>query len=126
MPEPLNDRFARANGFEALERGDGFSKVRAVPGESALNGADIVHGGYLFSLADYAFALASNTDDRLALSASASINYIAPCPAGRPVFASAKIVAGAGRGAVFDITIGDGEGHVYAVFQARASYRQRQ
>lgn len=123
MPAPLNDRFARMLAFEVLERGDGSAKVAARPDENSLNGADIVHGGYIFSLADYAFALATNTDDRLALSANASISYMEPCPLGDPITATAQIVAETGRGAVYDIIIRGGSGKVYAVFHARAAYR---
>lgn len=123
MSKPLNDRYAKFNGFEVLERSDGHSKVAATPGESSLNGADIVHGGYIFSLADYAFALASNTDGRLALNASATINFIAPCPMGDPLTATAKVISTAGRGAVYDVFVEGKSGTTYAVFQARASYK---
>ena len=123
MSKPLNDRFARLLGFNELERGDGFSKVAATPTDDSLNGADIVHGAYIFALADYAFALASNTDERLALSANASISYIAPCPLGDPLTATANIVAEAGRGAIYDIIVAGASGKTYAVFHARASYK---
>ncbi len=123
MPDPLNDRFAKHCKFELLERSDGYAKVLAVPDESSLNGADIVHGGYIFSLADNAFALASNTDTRLALSANAFINYLMPCPLGETLTATANVAITAGQGALYNIVVEGKTGVQYAMFQARASYK---
>ena len=47
-----------------------------VPQRLTLNAADVVHGGALFTLADLAFAVASNSRGQLALSINASISYL--------------------------------------------------
>lgn len=85
----------------------------------------IAHGGFLFSLADFALALAANTDERSAVSASSSINYIAPCPAGAVVTAEARAVFADQKTALFDVRIfGDSPESPYAVFQARAVFKR--
>lgn len=123
MSADLNDRFAKSNGFKVLSRSDGSAEVGASPNEAALNGADVVHGGYLFALADYALALAANTDDRLALSASATISYLLPCPINDPLKARAKCIAKTERGGMYDVFIEGASGKIYAVFHARAAYK---
>lgn len=123
MSADLNDRFAKFNNFRVLSRSDGFAEVQATPDENSLNGANVVHGGYLFTLADYALALASNTDKRLALSASASISYLLPCPLNDPLTASAKCIAQTPRGGMYDVFITGESGKIYSVFHARAAYK---
>lgn len=123
MSADLNDRFARLNNFKVLSRSEGFAEVGASPDETALNGADVVHGGYLFALADYALALASNTDERLALSASATISYLLPCPLNDPLTARAQCIARTDRGGMYDVFIIGKSGKTYAVFHARAAYK---
>lgn len=123
MSADLNDRFAKLNKFRVLKRSEGFAQVCANPDETSLNGADVVHGGYLFTLADYAFALASNTDERLSLSASATISYLLPCLLNDPLTASATCVAQTPKGGMYDIIISGESGKIYAVFHARAAYK---
>lgn len=123
MANELSDNFADLLGFELLERSDGYAKVGAKPDERSLNGAKIVHGAYLFAIADFAFAAASNTSERLSLSAGATINYLAPCKLGEKIFATAKLVSSAGKGAIYDVSIEGESGVQYAFFHARASYK---
>ena len=69
------DRFAKLLGFEILEIQDGYAKVKSFIKDEHLNAADVVHGGFLFSLADYAFALASNSKNNLSLAINANITF---------------------------------------------------
>ena len=123
MQNSLNDRFAESLGFEIVEVSRHYAKVRAKASACSLNGADVVHGGYLYSLADFAFALASNTGEKLALNASSSISYLKPCGVDTEVFATVRLFAEHGRSGVFNAEISDAEGNVYAVAQMRASYK---
>ncbi len=125
MPSTDNDTFAKTLEFEALESRFGYARARAVARPEYLNGLGIAHGGFLFSLADFALALAANTDERSAVSASSSINYIAPCPAGAAVTAEARAVFADQKTALFDVRIfGDSPESPYAVFQARAVFKR--
>ena len=47
-----------------------------------VNGHDIAHGGFLFTLADSAFALACNSRGRLTVAAGADITFVAAGPPG--------------------------------------------
>ena len=85
-----NDRLAHTLGFETIEQQFGFARARAVVRPEFLNGLGIAHGGFLYSLADFTLALAANTAEISAVSASATIYYISPCPEGATVTAEAR------------------------------------
>jgi len=52
------DRFAEYVGIELIELSAGKAKVQLKIEKKHLNGVDLVHGGTIFSLADFAFAVA--------------------------------------------------------------------
>ena len=120
-----NDRLAHTLGFETIEQQFGFARARAVVRPEFLNGLGIAHGGFLYSLADFTLALAANTAEISAVSASATINYISPCPEGATVTAEARAVCLEKKTGLFDVRIyEDSPEHPYAVFQARAIFKQ--
>ena len=71
----LRDRFATNNGIELVECRPGYSKVQLKVEDRHLNGADVVHGGVLFTMADFAFAAAVNSYGNVTLSINAYISY---------------------------------------------------
>jgi acyl-CoA thioesterase len=83
------DRLAALLGMELLEIAPGRARVRLVLDERHLNGAGIVHGGTIFSLADVAFAAASNAHGTLALALSVHIAFVKAAHAGETLTASA-------------------------------------
>ena len=71
-----NDRFAKHNAIEVVSIKTGQAVAKMQVQEFHLNGADVVHGGAIFTLADFAFALASNSHNRVSLGINVSINFI--------------------------------------------------
>lgn len=71
-----NDAFSQWLGIEILACREGYCKVGMRVRKEMLNGMGDAHGGISFSLADTAFAFASNTHGRQAVSIEASINHI--------------------------------------------------
>jgi acyl-CoA thioesterase len=69
------DKFAAGNGIELVECRPGYAKASVVIGPNHLNGAGVVHGGLLFTLADFAFAVAVNTYGKITLSVNTSMSY---------------------------------------------------
>ena len=125
MPNTDRDRFAKLLAIETLESRFGYACVRARADDKFLNGADIAHGGFLFTLADFACALATNADGRLALSSGASIEYLAPCPAETEVEARASFTFSNRKTALCSVKIvsaNDPE-TIYAVFQSRLIFK---
>lgn len=67
------DAFARHNGMSITAMREGYARAEMELQPYHLNGAQTVHGGALFTLADFAFAAASNSRGQQALSISSSI-----------------------------------------------------
>lgn len=116
------DRFAKLLGFkvEAFEKG--FAKVSTQIKEEHLNGADVVHGGFLFSLADFTFALASNSHNNLSLAISANIMFHKAKPEGK-LYAEAKELHNGKKVASYEVRISDEEDKSIATFTGTV-YRQ--
>lgn len=116
-----NDKFAILLGFEVLESRNGKSRVRAKVKDDYLNGVGITHGGFLYTLADFALAAATNTGGRIALNSTATINYLQPCPAGAVIIADASYEFENGKTALCIIRISNEKtGELYCVFESRA------
>jgi len=71
-----NDHFATLTGIEILEAAGGFCKAQLKISDKHLNAAGVVQGGAIFTLADVAFAVASNSYGQLALAINANITYL--------------------------------------------------
>ncbi len=84
------DRFMRMLGAELVDCGPGRAIVRARVEEDHLNFNGTCHGGFLFSLADYGFGLASNSEGRVAAGIDAHIIYAAAARLGDVLIATAE------------------------------------
>jgi acyl-CoA thioesterase len=70
-----NDRFAKHNEIRLVSIGIGEAIAEMTVSENHLNGVNIIQGGALFTLADFAFAAASNSFGRIAVATNASITF---------------------------------------------------
>ncbi|NDV78879.1 PaaI family thioesterase [Dysgonomonas sp. 511] len=70
-----NDQFAKSAGVELLEAGVGYAKARMKITPLHLNAGGVCQGGAIFTLADFAFAVATNSHGKLTLSVSSNINF---------------------------------------------------
>ncbi len=109
------DRFARELGFRLTELEEGQATVIAEAGEDHLNAAGVVHGGFLFALADVAFAAASNARNNLSLAIHADILYH---QAGMPgtYIARAREIKDGRKIASYQVTIHTGDEELVASF----------
>lgn len=69
------DKFALLAGIELTEAGNGYAKARMEIKPCHLNGGGVCQGGAIFTLADFAFAVATNSHARLTFSISSSIHF---------------------------------------------------
>lgn len=69
------DKFAIMAGVELLEVGNGYARARMEIRPEHLNGGGVCQGGAIFTLADLAFAAATNSHARLTFSITSSINF---------------------------------------------------
>lgn len=103
------DPFMRHLGFAGGSERPGEAQLRAVVRPEHLNNWQTAHGGFLFALADSAFALAANGHDRLAVSLSASIQHLKPCRAGDTLVAHAREISLTRRTGVYQVEIHQGD-----------------
>ena len=85
-----------------------------------VNGHDICHGGYVFTLADTAFAFACNTYDDRTVAAGADVSFLQPVHAGETLTAIAAERARRGRSGIYDVTVTRADGGVVAEFRGRS------
>ncbi|HET9895771.1 MAG TPA: hydroxyphenylacetyl-CoA thioesterase PaaI [Streptosporangiaceae bacterium] len=113
------DAASRGLGMKLLEAGDGRAVVTMAVRPDMLNGHGIGHGGYVFLLADTAFACASNSYGPVAVAAGADISFIAPVRAGDLLVATAAERVSFGRSGIYDVTVRRGD-LVVAEFRGRS------
>jgi acyl-CoA thioesterase len=82
-----------------------------------VNGHGICHGGFIFALADSAFAFACNSFNRRAVAQSNTITYLRPAKLHDVLTARAVQTASAGRSGITDVTVTDQAGRQVAVFR---------
>jgi acyl-CoA thioesterase len=69
------DQFAKTSGIKLLDACPGYAKAEMVIGQNHLNAVGVVQGGAIFTLADFTFAVASNTHGKIALAINAEISF---------------------------------------------------
>jgi len=118
------DAFARHAGIEIVEMGNGRATVRMQIRPEHRNGLGMVHGGAIFTLADYAFAAACNSKGIVSVAVNANISYI-KAASGGVLTAEAEEVPQEGRLGSCLVRVVDELGEVVAVFHG-LSYRKGQ
>lgn len=104
-----SDRASRALGIEISVLSPGSATVTMTVGETMVNGHGITHGGYVFLLADTAFALACNGYEYSAVAARADIRFLRPTRLGDQLTATASETARHGRSGIYDVTVRSGD-----------------
>ena len=87
------DRFAKKTGIKLLDASPGMAKAELLITEEHLNAANVANGGAVFTLADFAFAVASNSHGNIALGISTNIQFIRSTPCGKKLTAIAKEIS---------------------------------
>lgn len=121
------EMFARDRTAQALEiRIDDVKPDRARVSmairDDMLNAHGICHGGFVFTLADCAFAYACNAENRSTLALSATINFTASARRGETLVATCEASARSGRTGVYDVVVTADGGRTIALFRGQ-SYR---
>jgi acyl-CoA thioesterase len=99
------DIASQAVGIELLAEGAGTAEAGMTIRPDMVNGHGIVHGGYVFLLADTAFACACNEPGSVTVAAGADITFLAPARAGDRLVARAERRSGRGRSGIYDVTV---------------------
>jgi acyl-CoA thioesterase len=113
------DRASQGMGIEVLAVAPGTATLAMVVSDAMVNGHDTAHGGFIFALADSAFAYACNSYGTVTVAAQASISFIRPGRRGDRLVARAREVSRIGRSGIYDVSVSVGE-QVIAEFRGHS------
>ena len=99
----------------------GRATMRMTVREEQLNGHQICHGGFIFTLADSTFAFACNSHNKSAVAASASIEFLKAGHLGDVLTCDAQEQVLQGRHGIYDMRVTNQRGDVIAVFRGKSA-----
>jgi acyl-CoA thioesterase len=114
------DQASRGLGMELISVGAGRAEVAMTVTETMVNGHDICHGGFIFTLADSAFAFACNTYNQRAVAQHCAVTFVVSGKLGDRLTARAVEVSRRGRSGIYDITVNRQDGTVIAEFRGHS------
>ena len=113
------DRFAKENGIHVLEVRPGFARTQMTVEPRHLNSIGILQGGALFTLADLAFAVASNSHGVVAVACQADITWFKAVQSGL-LTATAEEISRTRKLSTCLIRVTDENGELVALFKGLA------
>ena len=114
------DRASQALGIRISEVTPGRATATLLVTAAMVNGHAIGHGGYVFLLADTAFAFACNTYGEATVARAADIAFLAPVHEGDELVAEAQERSRSGRSGIYDVTVRRADGEVVAEFRGHS------
>jgi len=116
------DHATQALGMAIVAIAPGTATISMPVRQDMVNGHGICHGGFMFTLADSAFAYACNSYNQNTVASACAIDFLAPARVGDVLEAEAVERSRAGRTGVYDITVKVRGGKTVALFRGK-SYR---
>lgn len=116
------DRASQGLGMRIVRVGPGLAELTMSVRNDMLNGHAICHGGFIFALADSAFAFACNSYNLTTVASGCAIDFMAPAREGDVLTAMARERSASGRTGVYDIEVNNQRGETIALFRGK-SYR---
>lgn len=114
------DPASQALGMLLAEIRPGYARMTMPVRRDMLNGHQTCHGGYIFMLADSAFAFACNSHNFNTVGAGCTIDYLAPGREGDLLTAEATEQALTGKTGVYDVKVTNQEGRIIALFRGKS------
>lgn len=115
------DRACQAMGVVIMQVAPGAATLSMRVREDMVNGHNTCHGGFIFALADSAFAFACNSYNAIAVASGARVEFVAPGRLGDTLTASANVVAQGKRSGVYDATVTNQDGKIVALFRGNSA-----
>jgi acyl-CoA thioesterase len=108
-------------GMDLLECAPGRARVRMEVKPLHLNGHQICHGGFIFTLADTTFAFACNSHNKVTVAAGCSIEFLKPGKLGDVLTCEGVEQTLTGRHGVYDMRVSNQHGEVIAMFRGKSA-----
>ena len=100
-----DDDASRGLGMEIVEIKSGRATLAMTIRPNMVNGQGIAHGGFIFTLADSAFAFACNSHNERVVAAQGNITFIRPGKTGDRLIAAAREISRSGRSGIYDVRV---------------------
>ena len=113
------DHASQGLGMELVAVGPGTATISMTLTERMCNGFGMAHGGFIFALADSAFAFACNSYDERTVAAHCAVTYLRPGTRGKTLLATAREIARSGRSGIYDVEVSE-DGVVIAQFRGHS------
>ena len=107
--------------MELLSCAPGRASMRMTVRGEQLNGHQICHGGFIFTLADSTFAFACNSHNKNAVASGASIEFLKPAHEGDVLTCEAQEQTLQGRHGIYDMKVTNQRGEVIAMFRGKSA-----
>lgn len=114
------DAASQGLGMKLLEIRPGYARMSMPVRADMLNGHQTCHGGFIFALADSAFAFACNSHNHNTVGAGCTIDYLAPGRLDDLLTAEAVERTLVGKTGIYDVTVTDQEGRILATFRGKS------
>jgi acyl-CoA thioesterase len=114
------DRASQAMGMHVASVGPGRAELTMKVRADMLNGHATCHGGFIFTLADSAFAFACNSANMTTVASGCSIDFMAPAHKDDVLTAIGKERSTSGRTGVYDIEVRNQRGETVALFRGKS------
>jgi len=114
------DRASQGLGMRLTEIAPGRARLSMRVRPDMVNGHDICHGGFVFALADSAFAFACNSHNEATVAAAGAIDFLAPARAGDELTAQARELWRSGKNGLYEITVTNQRGECLALLRGRS------
>ena len=114
------DRASQSLGMVLEDVGPGTARMAMLVADHMTNGHGMCHGGFIFTLADSAFAFACNSHNERAVAAQGAISFLAPAQRGETLRAVAEERQRAGRSGIYDVRVTGGDSRIIAEFRGHS------
>ena len=114
------DKASQGLGMQVLEVGPGRARLAMPIAEHMTNGHGTCHGGFIFTLADSAFAFACNSHGQNAVAQHCSVTFLSPAQRGMRLVAEARERQRGERSGIYDVTVRTEAGDVIAEFRGHS------
>jgi len=107
--------------MELIACAPGRATMRLAVRAELLNGHQICHGGFIFTLADSTFAFACNSHNKIAVAAGCSIEFLRPARLGDLLTCVGQEQTLQGRHGIYDMRVTNQSGEVVAMFRGKSA-----
>ena len=103
------DEASQGLGIEIVDIRAGQATLAMTVQPHMVNGHKIAHGGFIFTLADSAFAYACNSHNERTVAAQGAITFVRPGKLGDRLVATAREISRSGRSGIYDVRVSSGD-----------------